>query len=119
MPSTTLRVLLEALNAEANYTPSTNAAGSVEPMRRADHKSKKHSRPMTARAKEKIGGGHFVFKRGDRTGRIENRGLPYEHPDAGAAIEEAGRLQGVYGGTYDVFSRVAVVDGGNDLGVGL
>jgi len=101
---------------ETDYIP-TNAAGSVEPMRRADHKSKKHSRPK-ARAKEKIGGGHFVFKRGDDD-RIGRSGQPFEHPDADAAVTEAGRLQGVYGGTFEVYSRVAVVDGGNDAGVAL
>lgn len=31
------------------YTPCAAAAGSVEPMRRADHKAKKHGRPAPVR----------------------------------------------------------------------
>jgi hypothetical protein len=29
-----------------DHTPAATAAGSVEPMRRADHKAKKHGRPV-------------------------------------------------------------------------
>lgn len=30
-----------------DHTPAATAAGSVEPMRRADHKAKRHPRPTT------------------------------------------------------------------------
>lgn len=90
-----------------NYTP-TNAAGSAEPMQRPDHKSKKHSRP---RRNEKVGGGHFVFRRGDRNGRVTPSGYPFEHPSVDSALTEADRLQKLHGGRYDVFSTSAIVDG--------
>ena len=91
-------------------------AGSVEPMQRADHRAKKHGRPYHgkkwpgfpgARPREVIGGGHFVFKRGKRTGRIENRGIPFEHETLESAINEAARLTVEHGGRFDVFTRVA------------
>lgn len=95
-----------------DYVP-TNAAGSAEPFQRPDHKSKKHPRP---RRNEKVGGGHFVFRRGGRTGRIKTgnimRGaLPFEHPDAQSAFTEATRLQMLHGGRYDVLSVSASVAG--------
>jgi hypothetical protein len=95
-----------------DYTP-TNAAGSAEPFARPDHKSKKHPRP---RRNEKVGGGHFVFRRGGRTGRIKTGSilagkLPFEHPDMESARTEADRLQKLHGGRYDVFSTSAIVDG--------
>lgn len=40
------------------HVPAATAAGSAEPMRRADHKSKKHPRP--ARKSETLGGVHQV-----------------------------------------------------------
>lgn len=79
-------------------------ASSAEPMRRADHKSKKHPRP--ARQNEVIGGGHFVFRRHD-DGRIHPRRDPYEYGTHGAASEEARRLSELTGGTFEVFSRSA------------
>lgn len=98
-----------------DYTP-TNAACSAEPMRKADHKSKKHPSP---RHNEKIGGGHFVFRRGRTTGRIKTGSImagkmPFEHPNMESARTEAKRLQGMFGGRYDVFSTSAVVDGTDD-----
>lgn len=95
-----------------DYIP-TNPAGSAEPMQRPDHKSKRHPRP---RRNEKVGGGHFVFRRGGRTGRIKtghivHGALPFEHPDIDSARTEAERLQKLHGGRYDVFSTSAIVDG--------
>lgn len=107
-----------------NYRPSEDdflLAGVVgcshsdEPMARPDHKAKKHGRPYHGqkwpgfpghRTSEEIGGGHFVFKRGRRTGRIKNGGIPFEHPTYAAALEEAARLSVEVGGTFEVFSRV-------------
>ena len=40
---------------------------------------------------EKIGGGHFVFKR-HPTGRVNPGPVPYEHPNAASALREAKRL---------------------------
>lgn len=95
-----------------DYTP-INPAGSVEPFHKPDHKSKKHPRP---RRNEKVGGGHFVFKRGRRTGRIKTGAIlagrmPFEHPSIESAVAEAERLHGLYGGRYEVFSTSAVIDG--------
>lgn len=103
------------------YRPSADdlddihvSAASAEPMQRADHKAKKHGRPHHgkkwpgfpgARPHEEIGGGHFVFKRGRKTGRIENRGIPFEHPTLEAAINEAARLTIEVGGKFEVLSR--------------
>lgn len=101
----------------ADYTP-VSAASSAEPFPKADHKAKKHGRPRSAAARrnEKIGGGHFVFRRGGRTGRIKTGfilagAMPFEHPDIGSARSEAVRLQSLHGGRYDVMSVSAVVDG--------
>ncbi len=89
-----------------DYTPS-NAAGSVEPMRKADHKSKKHPRPMpSSRKEERIGGGHFVFKRGSH-GRIHPNPWPFEHASAESASTEAERLRDLTGEPFEVYSRVA------------
>lgn len=89
-----------------DHIPSATAAGSVEPMRKADHKAKSHSRP--ARRSEKLGGGHFVFRR-HADGRIHPRQDPFEHADHGAAYAEAARLVEVHGGTFEVFSRLGAV----------
>lgn len=106
------------------YRPSADelddihvSASSAEPMQRADHRAKKHGKPYHGkkwpgfpgeRPREVIGGGHFVFKRGKRTGRIENRGIPFEHSSLDAALSEAARLTIEHGGQFDVFSRVGV-----------
>lgn len=89
-----------------DYIPSATAAGSVEPMRKADHKAKSHSRP--ARKSEKLGGGHFVFRR-HADGRIHPRQDPFEHGSLEAAETEAARLVEVHGGTFEVFSRTGAV----------
>lgn len=42
---------------------------------------------------EVVGGGYFVFRRGKQTGRIASgNNLPFEHPNEGAARDEAYRL---------------------------
>lgn len=88
-------------------------AASAEPFARPNHKGKKHCRP---RHGEKIGGGHFVFRRGDTTGRIKTGSIlagkmPFEHPNMESARTEAVRLQALNGGRYDVLSVSAMVDG--------
>ena len=88
---------------------------SDEPMLKPDHKAKKHGRPYHGqkwpgfpgpRTNEEIGGGHFVFKRGQRTSRIKNGGIPFEHATYAAALDEAARLSVEVGGKFEVFSRV-------------
>lgn len=81
-------------------------ASSAEPMRRADHKSKKHGRP--ARKSETLGGGHFVFRRHE-DGRIHPRQDPFEHGTFGGANDEAYRLAELTGGTFEVYWLANVV----------
>jgi hypothetical protein len=97
------------------------SAHSDEPMRKPDHKAKKHGKPNHGkkwpafpgpRANEEIGGGHFVFKRGRTTGRIKTAphrfagGIPFEHATLEDALDEAARLSVEVGGKFEVFSRV-------------
>lgn len=104
---------------DTDYVP-VNAAGSAEPFPKPDHKAKKRGRPngkpsymrrfpKTPRDGEAVGGGHFVFRRGDSTGRIRPCMWPFEHGSADGAHTEATRLAGEYGGTFDVFSRSSSV----------
>lgn len=98
-----------AAPANANH----HCASSPEPMQRPDHKAKKHGKPRWpgfpgARKHESIGGGYFIFKRGDRTGRIENRGVPFEHSTFIAAQAEASRLQKKYGGQFEVYGSLTI-----------
>jgi hypothetical protein len=90
-------------------------ASNVEPMLRPDHKAKKHGRPKTKyeymrrfpkkpRNGEEVGGGHFVMRRGDSTGRIRPCMWPFEHPSYDSALTEAARLFHEHGGTYDILS---------------
>jgi hypothetical protein len=59
------------------------------------------------RAGEKIGGGYFVMRRGDGTGRIRPTYTPYEHATIEAAIAEASRLaQSRPGYRFEVMSCV-------------
>jgi len=90
-----------------DYTPTAPAAGSAEPMRKADHKSKRHPKPRPARKSETLGGGHFVFRR-HADGRIHPRQDPFEHGTLISANEEAGRLTETHGGTFEVYSRAGV-----------
>ncbi|POO54346.1 hypothetical protein CPJ18_02290 [Agrobacterium rosae] len=90
-------------------------AQSDERMLRPDHKAKKHGRPKTKyeymrrfpkkpRNGEEVGGGHFVMRRGDSTGRIRPCMWPFEHPSYDSALTEAARLFHEHGGTYDILS---------------
>ncbi len=104
-----------------DFDDITIAAQSAEPFTKPDHKAKKHGRPPSRSARErrneKIKGGHFVFRRGRRTGRIAigaMGSLPFEHPSLESARTEAQRLQSKNGGRYDVFSVSSVVDGTSD-----
>lgn len=87
------------------------SAHSDEPMLKPDHKAKKHGRPKPGRAikkprrGEKLGGGFFVFRRGDH-GRVTPNGMPYEHPDDAAALAEAARLSVEVGGQFEVYARI-------------
>ena len=94
-------------------TQHSTALHSDEPMQRPDHKAKKHGKPKTKyqyeqrfprkpRHNEQVGGGHFVFRRGNGTGRIRPCMWPFEHPNYDSAMNEAVRLRGEYGGTYDI-----------------
>lgn len=56
-------------------------ASSAEPMRRADHKSKKHGRPPLA-------GGRFVFRRGCTSERIQSRDVSAEYSNARAGVSD-------------------------------
>lgn len=86
------------------FAPSV---GSVEPMPRADHKAKSHGKPRQRR-NERVGGGLFVFRRGDQ-GRITPNGFPFEHPNLGSANDEAYRLAALTGGTFEVYQCQNVV----------
>lgn len=90
-----------------------------------DHKAKKHGKPKTKyeymrrfpkkpRNGEEVGGGHFVFRRGDSTGRIRPCMWPFEHPSYDSALTEATRLHKEHGGTFEVFARVGRVGGVED-----
>lgn len=48
--------------------------------------------PRKPRKEEVIGGGYFVFRRGDDTGRIRPSNWPFEHPTLDAARREAAKL---------------------------
>lgn len=98
---------------------SAITASNAEPFPRADHKAKKHGRPVRQRRNEQIGGGHFVFRRGRTTGRIKTGSIlagrmPFEHPNVASARTEAQRLQKLHGGRYDVLSVSATIDGAVD-----
>lgn len=59
------------------------------------------------RPNETIGGGFFVFRRGDSTGRIRMAEWPFEHASAEAAQAEARRLAGdMPGYQFDVLQVV-------------
>lgn len=61
-----------------------------------------------ARKGETIGGGYFVFRRGDGTNRVRPSQLPFEHGSLAEAEDEAKRLSAQRPGyTFDVFARVA------------
>lgn len=49
-------------------------------------------KPTQPRTGEQIGGGYFVFRRGDGTGRIRPGVWPFEHPTIESARAEAKRL---------------------------
>ena len=60
------------------------------------------------REHEKIGGGHFVFRRGLKSGRIRAPEWPFEHPTREQAEAEAEKLALRYPGeAFVVVSQVA------------
>jgi hypothetical protein len=50
---------------EEDYRPTACCAGSVEPMRRADHKAKKHSKPRNMDCR-----GRFALRHQPKAGRV-------------------------------------------------
>lgn len=100
--------------AAEDFTIGSNAASNAEPFSKPDHKAKRHGKPKHKRRfprhqrnGELIGGGHFVFRRGDDTKRIRPCEWPFEHPDFESAMSEASRLAATYGGEFEVFARIA------------
>jgi hypothetical protein len=59
--------------------------------------------PRKPRVNETIGGGYFVFRRGDGTNRIRMSQWPFEHATFAAAYAEAEKLaEQQPGKTFDV-----------------
>jgi hypothetical protein len=109
-----MRRAIEDIDSDG-YVPQ-NAASNVERMQRPDYKAKKHSRPhgnMRLRTNEQLGGGHFVFRRGNH-GRIHPNPWPFEHASDEAAITEAARLAAETGGTFEVYTRISTAHGVED-----
>lgn len=66
--------------------------------------------PRQARENEEIGGGYFVFRRGERTRRIRPSQFPFEHATLKAAIEMARQHATEQPGfTFDVVQVVASI----------
>lgn len=63
--------------------------------------------PRKERPGEKIGGGYFVFRRGDGTGRIRPSQWPFEYASLDEAAEQAKKLADANPGyRFDVVSAV-------------
>ncbi len=75
-------------------------------------------KPFKSRKGETVGGGFFVFRRGETSKRILFKAKrdgevirPFEHGSLKAAIEEAQRLEAdAFNGQFVVLQQVAVVD---------
>ena len=61
------------------------------------------------RQNEEIGGGYFVFRRGDRTNRVRPGKMPFEHPTKEAATEEAARLAEMCGSAWNKDPSIGVI----------
>lgn len=111
MLATELRRPLDEACDDTNH----HAACSAEPFAKPDHRAKRHGKPKKPsyfnkpRRDEVIGGGFFVFRRGD-AGRVRPGGLPYEHGTLEGAQAEAERLAGLSGGSYEVFGAALAAD---------
>lgn len=79
---------------------NTHIASSDEPMPAPTGRRRKKNQ----RKNERIGGGHFVFKRNKKSGRIHPNNYAFEHPNHTAALKEAERLHRETGDRYDVLS---------------
>lgn len=79
---------------------NTHIASSDESMPPPRRKKRKQRQ----RKNEKIGGGHFVFKRNKTSGRIHPNNFAFEHPNHASALAEAERLHKEDGGHYNVVS---------------
>jgi hypothetical protein len=65
--------------------------------------------PKKVRKDEVIGGGYFVFRRGDGTKRIRPPLWPYEHETFASAQGEAARLAvAQHGAAFEVYRCVGV-----------
>lgn len=64
--------------------------------------------PRKPRPDEKIGGGFFVFRRGDATGRIRPPQWPFEHPTKERAEAEARRLAAMQPGKLFIVVQQSV-----------
>lgn len=73
--------------------PKTGKKRNTQPGRPGFLKDARDSRPG-----EKIGGGHFVFRRASRCGRIRAPEWPFEHPTLEAAQVERDRLLALHPG---------------------
>jgi len=105
-------------NPAAPEATNTHVAASAEPMPKPDYKAKRHPKPnkyrynrgprnpKKARKGEVIGGGFFVFRRGDDTKRIRPSMWPYEHGSFSQALAEAERLREETGHDYQVFTAL-------------
>lgn len=66
--------------------------------------------PCENRPSEEIGGGFFVFRRGDGTGRIRPATFPFEHGSLESATQEAMRLAAEQPGyQFDILSVVSSI----------
>lgn len=89
--------------ASGNDARAIMNAGASAPASMPNHK---YHRPYPAKPRpgEIVGGGYFIFRRGDGTGRVRPSMWPYEHGSAETARAEAERLSRAFPGyRFDVF----------------
>lgn len=118
---TTAEVRRPPAATSGNLGSNVHASSSAEPFANPDLRAKRHGKPKKPgyfhprkpRRDEVIGGGFFVFRRGD-AGRVNPGGWPYEHGTLEAAQAEADRLAGMTGGQFQVFGLME----GDDYAVG-
>lgn len=68
------------------------------------------------RPNECLGGGHFVFRRNEKRGRIFPSRIPFEHEDSASAHAEAVRLAELHPGvTFEVMAVVTSISSRPDV----